>query len=77
MQFIRVTTFPNGSLPEGAVESFCDETEGVSKKSDKEMFGRTSQNKVVVFPAQGIKVGTLVNVKVNDCTSATLMGEII
>lgn len=51
--------------------------EGVSKKSDKEMFGRTSQNKVVVFPAQGIKVGTLVNVKVNDCTSATLMGEMI
>ena len=49
--------------------------EGVSKKSDTEMFGRTSQNKVVVFPAQGLPIGSLVNVKIKDCTSATLMGE--
>lgn len=51
--------------------------EGLSKKSDEEMYGRTSQNKVVVFPAKDLKIGTLVNVKVKDCTSATLMGEII
>lgn len=51
--------------------------EGLSKKSDEEMYGRTSQNKVMVFPAKDLKVGTLVNVKVKDCTSATLIGEII
>ena len=51
--------------------------EGVSKKSDTEMFGRTSQNKVVVFPAQGLPVGSLANVKIKDCTSATLMGELL
>ena len=51
--------------------------EGVSKKSDTEMFGRTSQNKVVVFPAQGLPIGSLVNVKIKDCTSATLRGALL
>lgn len=51
--------------------------EGVSKKSPDEMFGRSSQNKVIVFPAQGIPVGSLVKVRVKECTSATLMGEIV
>lgn len=51
--------------------------EGVSKKSDAEMYGRTSQNKVVVFPAKNLPVGSLVNVKIKDCTSATLMGELL
>lgn len=51
--------------------------EGVSKKSTVEMFGRTSQNKVAVFPAQGIAIGSFVQVRIKDCTSATLIGEII
>lgn len=51
--------------------------EGVSKKSNKEMFGRTSQNKVIVFPAEGLETGTMVQVKAKDCTSATLIGELI
>ena len=51
--------------------------EGVSKKSDKEMFGRSSQNKVIVFPAQDMEIGSFVQVKVKDCTSATLIGEIV
>lgn len=51
--------------------------EGVSKKSNAEMYGRTSQNKVVVFPAKDLPVGSLVNVKIKDCTSATLMGELL
>lgn len=51
--------------------------EGISKKSPDEMFGRSSQNKVLVFPAQGVAVGSLVHVKVTDCTSATLMGQIV
>jgi len=41
--------------------------------------GRTSQNKVIVFPKKdGVhKAGTYVTVKVNDCTQATLLGEIV
>lgn len=49
--------------------------EGVSKKNADEMFGRSSQNKVIVFPAKNILPGTLVRVKVKECTSATLIGE--
>ena len=51
--------------------------EGISKKSDKEMYGRTSQNKVVVFPAVGLEIGSYVDVVIKNCTSATLMGEMI
>ncbi|RUT78132.1 tRNA (N6-isopentenyl adenosine(37)-C2)-methylthiotransferase MiaB [Ancylomarina longa] len=51
--------------------------EGTSKKSDQELFGRTSQNKVIVFPKKNYKVGDFVQVKVNDCTQATLIGESI
>ncbi|MGL5683417.1 MAG: tRNA (N6-isopentenyl adenosine(37)-C2)-methylthiotransferase MiaB [Marinifilaceae bacterium] len=49
--------------------------EGVSKKSAEEMYGRTSQNKVVVFPSTTAKVGDYVNVTIERCTSATLMGK--
>ncbi|MFI3259576.1 MAG: tRNA (N6-isopentenyl adenosine(37)-C2)-methylthiotransferase MiaB [Rikenellaceae bacterium] len=51
--------------------------EGESKRSDKQMFGRTSQNKVVVFDRGDAKVGDYVRVRVNSCSSATLLGEII
>ena len=51
--------------------------EGISKRSQEEMYGRSSQNKVIVFPAQGIEIGSLVNVTVRKCTSATLMGEML
>ena len=49
--------------------------EGVSKRSDKELFGRTSQNKVVVFPRGDHKPGDLVRVRVESASSATLKGE--
>ena len=49
--------------------------EGRSKRSSDQLFGRTSQNKVVVFPKGNHKVGDLVNVKVLSSTSATLIGE--
>lgn len=49
--------------------------EGVSKKKSDELFGRTSQNKVIVFPDNGAKVGDLVRVQVTECTAATLIGE--
>ena len=51
--------------------------EGVSKKSPDEMFGRSSQNKVIVFPCKTAKAGDLIQVKVKDCTSATLIGEAV
>ncbi len=48
--------------------------EGTSKKSAAELFGRTSQNKVVVFPAGRYKPGDYVHVKINRTTPATLIG---
>ena len=49
--------------------------EGTSKKSEKQLFGRTSQNKVVVFPKRNHLPGDYVKVKIKDCTSATLIGH--
>ncbi|MDX2413836.1 MAG: tRNA (N6-isopentenyl adenosine(37)-C2)-methylthiotransferase MiaB [Bacteroidales bacterium] len=51
--------------------------EGRSKKSDKHLFGRTSQNKVVVFPAKDFNPGDYVNIIIKDFTLATLIGESI
>lgn len=51
--------------------------EGTSKKKADELFGRSSQNKVIVFPDNGAKAGDLVQVRVKECTSATLIGEAI
>jgi tRNA-2-methylthio-N6-dimethylallyladenosine synthase len=51
--------------------------EGESKKSKDEFFGRTSQNKVVVFPKLNHKIGEFVFVEITDCTPATLIGRII
>ncbi|MCL2597469.1 MAG: tRNA (N6-isopentenyl adenosine(37)-C2)-methylthiotransferase MiaB [Paludibacter sp.] len=48
--------------------------EGFSKRSKEQFFGRTSQNKVIIFPRAGRKIGELVSVKVTSATSATLMG---
>ncbi|MBO7507639.1 MAG: tRNA (N6-isopentenyl adenosine(37)-C2)-methylthiotransferase MiaB [Paludibacteraceae bacterium] len=49
--------------------------EGFSKRSREQLFGRTSQNKVVVFPKGDHKIGDFVKVKVLSTTSATLIGE--
>lgn len=52
--------------------------EGNSRKSDADFCGRNTQNKMVVFPKKdGLKPGDYVQVKINDVTSATLLGEII
>lgn len=51
--------------------------DGVSKRSDEQLTGRSSQNKTVVFDACGHSVGDLVNVEITDCTPATLIGNII
>ncbi len=50
--------------------------EGYSKKSDEMLFGRTSQNKVTVFPKYDFKKGDFAEVKINSCTQTTLIGDI-
>ncbi len=51
--------------------------EGTSKKSDEQLFGRNSQNKVIIFDKHDFKPGDYVSVEVFDCTSATLFGKVI
>ena len=60
-------------------KTFAVLIEGESKRSDKDWMGRSSQNKVIVFPKEnyGLKKGDYVSVKVTDCTQATLLGQII
>lgn len=49
--------------------------EGTSKRSEEQLCGRTSQNKMVVFDKKGYKAGDYVMVKITGCSSATLFGE--
>jgi len=52
--------------------------EGTSKKSDKDFCGRNDQNAMVVFPVtEGVLAGQYVNVCVDRCTSATLLGSVV
>lgn len=51
--------------------------EDLSKRSQAHFSGRTSHNKVVVFPANGHRKGEYVSVKIESSTSATLLGKII
>ena len=50
--------------------------EGNSKKSIDFLKGRTSENKMVIFPKKGGLIGKYVDVKIKDCNSATLFGEL-
>ena len=49
--------------------------EGVSKRSREQLFGRTEQNRVVVFDRGTHHVGDFVNVRITETSSATLKGE--
>jgi tRNA-2-methylthio-N6-dimethylallyladenosine synthase len=49
--------------------------EGVSKRSDAHLFGRNSQNAVIVFPRLQFEKGQYVDVLVESCTAATLIGQ--
>jgi tRNA-2-methylthio-N6-dimethylallyladenosine synthase len=51
--------------------------EGPSRKSDEHFCGRNSQNKMLVFPHQGVKAGQYVQVLVERVTQATLIGRIV
>jgi len=49
--------------------------EGYSKRSREHFFGRTSQNKVVIFNKKNIRLGDFINIKITQATAATLFGE--
>ncbi|MDT0553273.1 tRNA (N6-isopentenyl adenosine(37)-C2)-methylthiotransferase MiaB [Urechidicola vernalis] len=51
--------------------------DGTSKKSELHWKGRTSQNTTVVFPKENYKLGEFVNVKLLECTTATLIGKAV
>ena len=51
--------------------------EGFSKRSREQLFGRTSQNKVVIFDKQDLHVGQFIQVKITRSSSATLFGEVV
>ncbi|RYZ23240.1 MAG: tRNA (N6-isopentenyl adenosine(37)-C2)-methylthiotransferase MiaB [Chitinophagaceae bacterium] len=53
--------------------------ESTSRRSESDWMGRNSQNKVIVFPKNGqdLKPGDYVNVTVQECTKATLLGIIV
>ncbi len=64
------------------LEKFIGQTveiliEKESKRSKEQWSGRTTQNAVAVFPKENYKVGDFVNVKIDSCTSATLIGHAV
>jgi tRNA-2-methylthio-N6-dimethylallyladenosine synthase len=72
----HVIALENNKLDVG--KTFKVLIEGNSKKSDADFKGRSSQNKMIVFPkVEGYKAGQYCFVKVDEVTSATLKGEIV
>lgn len=51
--------------------------EGFSKRSNEHQFGRSPQNKVVVFPKTNLEKGNYVQVKIKECSAATLKGDVV
>lgn len=51
--------------------------EGKSKRSDEQLCGRTGRNSMVIFNKENYEKGQYVMVKITECTSATLMGEVV
>ena len=51
--------------------------EGTSKRSREQLFGRTEQNKVVVFDRGTLRPGQYATVRITDASSATLKGEVL
>ncbi len=63
------------SMQKDVGKTFTVLIEGTSKKNENELFGRTDQNKVVVFPKGDHKKGDYVQVHITSCTSGTLLGK--
>lgn len=58
-------------------KSFEVLVEGYSKRSSEFLFGRNSQNQVIVFPKENFKIGDYVFVEITGCTPATLIGNAV
>ncbi len=72
----RNSSFERNKLDVG--KTFEVLIEGFSKKSEEMLRGRTPQNKVAIFSGEGkYKAGEYVNIYIEDCTSATLLGRVI
>jgi tRNA-2-methylthio-N6-dimethylallyladenosine synthase len=69
----RQHSFERNKLDVGKIHKVL--VEGVSKKSDAYLQGRTTTNKVVIFPAENFSKGQYVNVMVDDCSGGTLFGK--
>lgn len=65
------------SMQRDVGKTFTVLVEGVSKKSTQDFFGRTDQNKVVVFPKRDLKIGEYITVKIDKCTAGTLIGTVV
>ena len=50
--------------------------EGISKRSENKLYGRNSQNSVVIFDRDNLIKGDYIDVLIDDCTSATLFGKV-
>ncbi|WP_440133861.1 tRNA (N6-isopentenyl adenosine(37)-C2)-methylthiotransferase MiaB [Chitinophaga sancti] len=62
------------SMQQDVGKTFKVLVEGTSKRSEDQLFGRTGHNKVIVFPKENYKKCDYVWVKVDSCTSGTLIG---
>jgi tRNA-2-methylthio-N6-dimethylallyladenosine synthase len=71
----RRHSFERNMLDVGKVHQVL--VEGYSKRSNDDLQGRNSANKVVVFPKENFSKGQYVNVLVEECTGGTLVGKAI
>lgn len=71
----QATSLERNKLDLGKVQTVL--IEGTSKRSEEQLQGRTTANKVVIFPKEGYKKGQYVNVLIEDCSTATLFGKVV
>ena len=75
-EIIDIQTGINKELNEAEIgKSYEVLVEGVSKRNENDLRGRNSQNKMIIFPKENYKVGDYVMVKIEQSTSATLIGK--
>lgn len=71
----QATSLERNKLDLGKIQTVL--IEGTSKRSEEQLQGRTTANKVVIFPREGYKKGQYVNVLIEDCSTATLFGKVV
>lgn len=77
-EIIDIQTQINKELNEAEIgKTYEVLVEGVSKRDENDLRGRSSQNKMIIFPKENYKIGDFVNVKVEKSTSATLIGKAV